>query len=184
MMTKETLFRQLPKEFKQSFQTLHIGHHLRQANIKKGCGYSCLELFEILFLLAFDQKNGYQTLKSKKGHDFPGKDAVYRFLNTPNYNWRRFLGSLVSSIAKRIKPLTTEGRVKTLIVDDSVFSRNRSKAVELLARIYDHVDHRYLKGFQMLTLGWTDGTTFLLADFSLMSSPKPKNRHNGITSHR
>lgn len=119
-------------------------------------------------------------LMSRKGDDFPGKDAVYRFLNSPYYNWRRFLFSLTESIVERLKPLTSENRVKTLIIDDSVFSRNRSKAVELLARIYDHVDHCYLKGFQMLTLGWSDGTTFLPIDFSLMSSPHHKNQLNGV----
>ena len=180
MITKTTLFRQLPKDFVQAFQTFRIGQHLRRAQITKGFGYSCLELFQIIFLLAFKQKNWYQTLMSRKGDGFPGKDAVYRFLNTPHYNWRRFLYSLAGSIVERLKPLTSEHRVKTLIMDDSVFSRNRSKAAELLARIYDHVDHCYLKGFQMLTLGWSDGATFLPIDFSLMSSPNRKNPLNGI----
>lgn len=40
------------------------------------------------------------------------------------------------------------------------FSRSRSKAVELLARVYDHVEHKYVRGFRMLTLGWSDGNTF------------------------
>ena len=46
-------------------------------------------------------------------------------------------------------------------IDDSMFSRNCSKKVELLARVYDHVSHSYVKGFRMLTLGWSDGNTFL-----------------------
>lgn len=180
MITKSTLLRQLPKDFVRAFQTLRIGQHLRRAHITKGFGYSCLELFQIIFLLAFDQKNWYQTLMSRRGDGFPGKDAVYRFLNSPYYNWRRFLYSLAESIVERLSPLTSDHRVKTLIIDDSVFSRNRSKAVELLARIYDHVDHCYLKGFQMLTLGWSDGASFLPIDFSLMSSPNRKNQLNGV----
>lgn len=31
------------------------------------------------------------------------------------------------------------------------------KAVELLARIYDHVEHKYQRGVTMLTLGWSGG---------------------------
>lgn len=59
-----------------------------------------------------------------------------------------------------------------LIVDDSTFDRNRSKNVELLARCFDHASlkMRFYKGFRMLTLGWSDGHTFMPIDFSLLSS--------------
>ena len=32
-----------------------------------------------------------------------------------------------------------------------------SKKVELLSRVFDHTGKKYLKGFRMLTLGWSDG---------------------------
>jgi hypothetical protein len=48
--------------------------------------------------------------------------------------------------------------------------------VELLARVFDHVKHRYDRGFRMLTLGWSDGNTFLPLAFSLLSSEKESNR--------
>ena len=34
-------------------------------------------------------------------------------------------------------------RIKVLVQDDSVVKRNRSKPVELLARVYGHVEHKY-----------------------------------------
>ncbi|WP_373899692.1 hypothetical protein ACER0A_001940 [Haloimpatiens sp. FM7315] len=69
---------------------------------------------------------------------------------------------LSSSIIKNvIVPLTSEDRVNVLVVDDSLYSRSRSKSVELLARVRYHVDHKYIKGFRLLTLGWSDGNTFL-----------------------
>ncbi len=48
-------------------------------------------------------------------------------------------------------------------------TRNRSKSVELLAKVYDHVFYRYQKGFTMLTLGWSDGYSFLPVDFTMLS---------------
>ena len=51
-----------------------------------------------------------------------------------------------------------------------MFERNRSKAVELLVRFKDHARNCYYKGFRMLTLGWSDGHTFIPVDFSLLSS--------------
>ncbi len=32
----------------------------------------------------------------------------------------------------------------------------------MLAKIYDHAKKTFLYGFRMLTLGWTDGTTFII----------------------
>jgi hypothetical protein len=62
-----------------------------------------------------------------------------------------------------------------LIFDDSLFSRNRSKKVELLAKVFDHTTHKFFKGFRMLTLGWSDGNTFLPISFNLLSSAKDDN---------
>lgn len=46
--------------------------------------------------------------------------------------------------------LTNSKRVKVFILDDSIATRNRNKSVELMARVYDHVTHKYQKGFTML----------------------------------
>jgi hypothetical protein len=40
----------------------------------------------------------------------------------------------------------------------------------MLAKIYDHAKKSFLYGFRMLTLGWTDGTTFLPVNQVLLSS--------------
>jgi hypothetical protein len=54
--------------------------------------------------------------------------------------------------------------------------RNRSKKVELLARVFDHTTGRFTKGFTMLTLGWSDGFSFAPIDFIMLSSAKLANR--------
>jgi hypothetical protein len=46
----------------------------------------------------------------------------------------------------------------------------------LLARVHDHNDHRFYRGFRLLTLGWSDGSSFLPVSFSLLSSANKKNR--------
>ena len=63
-----------------------------------------------------------------------------------------------------------------LIIDDSMFERNRSKKVELLAKVYDHAKHKYRFGFRMLTLGWSDGSTFLPVNSILLSTENKKNQ--------
>jgi hypothetical protein len=63
-----------------------------------------------------------------------------------------------------------------------MFERNRSKKVELLTRIYDHAKHTYRFGFRMLTLGWSDGSTFLPVNSILLSSGNAKSRINEAES--
>ena len=81
----------------------------------------------------------------------------YRFLNDTSFNWTGFLLLLSAKVTGAFSSLTRPERVKVLVLDDSVVKRNRSKAVELLARVYDHVEHKYQKGFTMLTLGCPAG---------------------------
>ena len=64
----------------------------------------------------------------------------------------------------KFETLTSVKRVRVFIVDDSVKERERSKKVELLARIYDHVSDRFIRGFNLLTLGWSDGFSFVPVD--------------------
>lgn len=73
--------------------------------------------------------------------------------------------------------LTSEDRTRVLIVDDSYYyDRSCSRKVELFIKVYDHVTDKYVKGFRMLTLGWSDGVTFVPASFSLLSSTAKENR--------
>lgn len=103
---------------------------------------------KIHLLAGLRTKNLYQTLQKDDVADRPGKDTVYRFLNSSRYNWRRFLLLLgCGLIESKLNPLTDEDREKVLIVDDALFSRSRSKAVELLAKVHDHTTGKYVRGF-------------------------------------
>ena len=94
-------------------------------------------------------------------------------------NWIRFTTILSARIIKdAIVPLDSKERANVLIIDDSMFERNRSKKVELLTKVYDHAKHAYKFGFRMLTLGWSDGSTFLPVNSILLSSENKKNRIN------
>lgn len=112
-----------------------------------------------------------------------GKDTVYRFMKMIQINWIRFTTVLSSRIIKEaILLLNSEERANVLIIDDSMFERNRSKKVELLAKVYDHAKHAYKFGFQMLTLGWSDGSSFLPMNSVLLSSENRKIRINEASS--
>ena len=130
-----------------------------------------------IFSLVFTGKNLFRYLQASEAVSDIGKDTVYRFLNSTTANWRKFLHLLSSTVIReQVQPLTSSRTPKVFIVDDSLYDRNRSKKVELLSRVHDHNANRFMCGFRMLTLGWSDGTTCLPVSFSLLSSTKEKNR--------
>jgi hypothetical protein len=88
---------------------------------------------------------------------------------------------LAAKVINNLRPLTKQSRVKVFILDDSTIARNRSKKVELLTRIFDHVSHKFVKGFTLLTLGWSDGYSFTPLAFNLLSSAKDSNRYQKIS---
>jgi len=64
-----------------------------------------------------------------------------------------------------------------------MFSRDRSKKVELLARVFDpRSTGRFMKGFRYANAGLVDGNTFLPVAFSLLSSANETNRLNGVSA--
>ena len=71
------------------FSEFKIGSMLNAAGISKTKGAGPLAIFTIVFNLAFTGKNFFQGVVRDKNIRI-GKDAVYNFLNSPTYNWRRF----------------------------------------------------------------------------------------------
>jgi len=86
---------------------------------------------------------------------------------------------LCSQIYFLIRNLLDDSLEEVLIFDDSTYDRSRSKKLELLSRVFDHTTHKYLKGFRLLTLGWSDRNSFLGIAFALLSSAKEKNNATG-----
>jgi len=155
----------------------NLGQLLRQSNIRKEKGVCLDTLFQFLLALAFTGKNLFRLLESTESPDGLGKDSVYRLLNSVSANWRRFLTLLSTRvIVQQLLPLSDAATPKVLIADDTLFDRSRSKRVELLSRVHDHNTGRYINGFRMLTLGWSDGSSFIPMAVSLLSSAKEKNR--------
>ena len=168
-------------DFSKAIKELQIGKLLRNSNISKNCGISAFEVFQFLLLLVFQGKNLFRFLNSKHKDQAVSKNTYYRFLNETSYNWSKFLLLLAVKITTVFNSLTRPERVNVLILDDSVIKRNRSKSVELLARVYDHVEHKCQRGFTLLTLGWSDGYSFIPTGFNMLSSANKSNRYNEIS---
>ncbi len=170
-------------QFSAAIKELQIGKILRRSNITKNCGVPAYEVFQFLLLLVFRSRNLFRFLNSRHKDQAVSKNTYYRFLNDTSFNWKKFLLLLSGSVISVFDRLTRPERVKVLVLDDSVIKRNRSKKVELLSRVYDHVEHRFQKGFALLTLGWSDGYSFIPVGFNLLSSARKSNRYQEISDN-
>ena len=157
------------------FDKFHFGTLLDRCGIRKRHGYSVRSLIKAIFSLPFIGKNFFRGIVINDNADV-GKDAAYDLLKGCTYNWRRLLLTLGARLHCIFDSLTSDQRDSVLIIDDSPYDRSRSKKVELLSRVFDHSTGRYLKGFRLLTLCWSDGVSCLPLDFALLSSAKQKNR--------
>ena len=174
--------KQISKSIKRFFTRFHVYSALKASNAYKKKGVPVMEIFQYLFLLIFSNRSMYMNLITGRNTPDFAKDTVYRFMKMIQINWIRFTTILSARIIRdAIFPLDSEERVNVFIIDDSMFERNRSKKAELLAKVYDHAKHKYLFGFRMLTLGWSDGSTFLPVNSILLSTENRKNRINEAT---
>ena len=157
------------------FSKFCIGKLLRKCNAQKEKGVPVLDIFKYKLCNVFSDRSMYMQKKTGSFRESFSKNTFYRFLNNGKINWLRFTTMLSKAVADSIEPLTDESRVNAFVVDDTLFERTSCKKTELGSRVFDHTSMRYCKGFRLMTLGWTDGNTYLPVNSSLLASSKEDN---------
>ena len=154
----------------------HVGRLLFKCNAGKEKGVPVMDIFRYLLCLIFSDRSMYMQMKTDTFQGLFSKNTVYRFLNSIKTNWFRFTTLLSARIiCDFMKPLTNDDRKDVFIIDDSLFDRSRSKSTELLAKVFDHCSMKYKRGYRMLTLGWSDGNSFVPVNHCLLSAADDKN---------
>ena len=157
------------------FSMFKIGNLLRKCNAQKEKGIPVIDIFKYKLCNVFADRSMYMQQKTGSFKECFSKNTFYRFLNCPKINWLRFTTLLSKKVAETIEPLTGEDRVNAFVVDDSLFERTSCKKTELGSKVFDHTTMKYRKGYRLMTVGWTDGNTFLPVNSCLLASPKEKN---------
>jgi hypothetical protein len=169
--------------FFKLFKVLSV---LRRFGADRKNGYQLNDVWTFIFSLIFTERNLYRTVHSE-GYSGMGNDVVHRFLNNVKIHWEKVLVYVSIAVIIQIAPLTSENRRNAIVVDDTPYSRDRSKKVELLSKCKDHSKNCYYKGFRDLSVGWTDGVDFIPFAFQLMASSNSEKRlceakkHDGRT---
>ena len=167
------------------FSRFKIGNLLRACNAQKEKGVPVTRIFKYKLCNVFTGRSMYMQQRTGSFRESFSKNTFYRFLNSTKTNWLKFTTLLSKAVADTIEPLTGSDRINTFVVDDSLFERTSCKKTELGSKVFDHASMRYTKGYRLMTLGWTDGNTFLPINSSLLASSKtsnligPQQHHDG-----
>ena len=157
------------------FTRFGVGKLLRKCNAQKEKGVPVLQIFKYKLCNVFSDRSMYMQQKTGFYRESFSKNTFYRFLNGQKTNWLRFTTLLSKAVVDAVEPLTDKDRVNAFVVDDSLFERTSCKKTELGSRVFDHTTMRYTKGYRLMTLGWTDGNTFLPINSCLLASSKDSN---------
>lgn len=142
----------------------------------KAKGFSAAELFTYILTNVFRSGSFYMQQKLGRVPAAFAKNTYYRFLMNPRTNWLRFTTMLSERIINQhLRRLSSENRDNCFVIDDSLYERIGFRRTELVSSVFDHVSHRFKKGFRLLTLGWTDGCSFLPINYSLLASANKEN---------
>ena len=163
---------QIHYSFHHFSKLVQLSDILRRSNIKKSRGIQVPLLLEWLLTAMFSR---FSIFRADNSSDF-SKRTVRNCLNDARTNWQRLVQLLAVHLIEYVQHFTDPRRRQALVIDDSLFKREFSRKTELLAKVFDHDKQCYFNGFRTLTVGWSDGNTFLPVNFALMSSHKQANQ--------
>ena len=148
-----------------------LGRLSKRINFKRHSTIPLTAVITWLFEAIFSRRSLYRAQPSRW---FSSRTAR-NILNDGRINWQKLLCLVVIKMILILTPFIDQRRRLALIVDDTLIERAYSTKTELLAKIYDHDQHRYSTGYRNLTIGWSDGNTFLPVNCALMSTRKKTN---------
>ena len=157
------------------FERFKMTKILRRCGAMKKSGYIVNIVFLFLLGTVFAGKKMSKINRHYKEEMPFGKDVAYRLIERGDVNWERTVFLASNGVIPEMRKLTSDERRSALVIDDTPQYRDRSKKVEVLATCYDHAEERYYKGHTLLTMGWTDGQTFIPVDYRVLSASDDKN---------
>ncbi|MEE8814453.1 MAG: hypothetical protein ACFWTT_03515 [Lactobacillus delbrueckii] len=163
---------QIARSVEKFFKDYKVMELLRRCGLRKSKGIPLWLILSYIFSNVFRNRSMYMQQKSGKCTAGFSKNTYYRFMQNPHINWLRITILLAERIVNgHLKDLTSDQRADCFVFDDSLYSRTEYKKTELAAKVFDYVSMTYKKGFRMMTMGWTDGSSFVPIASSLLSVP-------------
>ncbi|NCU31610.1 MAG: hypothetical protein EOM23_01440 [Candidatus Moranbacteria bacterium] len=165
--------------FSSQFNVSQLLKPFSSAKIK---GYLISTLIAALCLYRLSGKSIWAMQRLGNKSIFDGdENSFYRLLNNQMVNWRGILRSFscrfLALIENNCEP---NQNVRCFVIDDTDIEKT-GKTFEFISRIFNHVTKRFVLGYKALVLGYWDGKSLIVADFSLHRE-KGKGKNYGLSA--
>ena len=140
--------------------------------ITKQKGVEAFDVLLVLLNLTFLNRSIGHFIKfcRRQVYLIGSKDVFYRFSKRTDIRWREFLLDLGCLVINKLGSVSSWSK-RVLILDDSIIPK-KGKNFEGLSWVFDHTNHKSVRGFQALVLGWSDRASILPIDFALVGGKK------------
>lgn len=154
---------------------------------RENCQFTNLELFQLILLMPIFAVTGFSHYAlSGLGRMFGGKkDLFYSFMSQDNIDWRNIIYRIVVALIAKItlrRDFKKSHLPAVLIADDSDLPKTGMK-MELIGKIFSHVQQKCILGYKALVMCWSDGRTQFAVEMSLNGEKgKIEGKEQGLTS--
>lgn len=154
----------------QFLKVIGLGKITRHVNFKRRSALPLAAIISWLMTVHFARRSLYRAHPDQRFSIRTARNV----LNDGRINWQKLVVLIARALINWLKPFIDQRRRLAFILDDTLMARPFSKQTELLARTRDHDKGVSVPGYRGLTLGWSDGNTFLPVNFAMMSTRNPR----------
>lgn len=144
------------------------------------CEYPLMWVLAMLISYpCFLLKNPYQYMKSQI-RQFMGaaRGTFYNFINEDNFDWRKILYVITLKLWRDITVRSDHKKQTTCLIFDDTDLPKTGKRLELIGKIFSHVQHKLILGYKSLYMCISDGKSLMAVDFAIVGEKGKNGDHN------
>lgn len=177
------------EEFTKLLERQNIDNRSLGGVKRDNCKLTNLQVFQVLVLMPFFAIPGFSHYtESVLNRMFGGKkDIFYSFMEQDNIDWRNILYRITTGLIRDItvrKDFRKSHLPSVLIADDTDLPKTGMR-MELIGKIFSHVQQKCILGYKALVCVWSDGRSQQVLEFSLHGEKgKSEGREQGLTKRQ
>lgn len=166
---------------------LHLDKRVFGGKKRHNCKMTYYQTLQLILMLPFFAVNGFSHYAESILHSSfrCEKDMFYSFMSKDDINWRNILCRFAVKLIDRISVRADHKKSdlpRVLIVDDTDLPKT-GMHIEMIGKIFSHVEHKCILGIKSLNICWSDGISIIPFDFSLHGEKgKVKGKEQGLTA--
>ncbi len=166
---------------------LHFDKRVFGGKKRHNCKMTYYQTLQLILLLPFFAVKGFSHYAESILHSRFNceKDMFYSFMSRDDINWRNILCRFAVKLIERISVRADHKKSdlpRVLIVDDTDLPKT-GMHIEMIGKIFSHVEQKCILGIKSLNLCWSDGSSLIPFDFSLHGEKgKVDGKEQGLTA--